>query len=190
MEDLCYRYPVLGKLVFNNLDDQSLYNCQEASRVSSQFVIRERFFWIRVIQKYHKNLSEFKNSWDMIIHRTSADTLKQLAIAVHHFFKRRIRAAKRRNIPLVPIILKDWSPFHIAAESGLMQLCAHVYHKTDDHQLTNKNPANKRNGVTGLHVAAQKGHKEIYQFIMDKVENKNPAAVNGVTPLHLAAQKG
>ena len=76
MEGLCYRFPVLGELVLNNLDKQSLSNCQESSRVISQFLIKERFFWIRIIQKYFENLSEFKRLWEMVISRTSADTLK------------------------------------------------------------------------------------------------------------------
>ena len=179
MEELCCRFPHLGDLVLNNLDEQSLTNCQGASRIISQFVIKERFFWIRIIQRYYKNLSKFKRYWEMIIPRTSADTLKQLAITLHNVCK-----TKRKSGNTL-----QWSPVHIAAETGLISLCTHVYSKSDIHQFENKNPGNK-NGGTALHIAARKGHLEIYQFIMNKVEDKNPAANNGITPLHLAAMKG
>ena len=191
MEELCCRFPVLGQLMFDNLDEESLNNCKEASKVVSQFVINERFFWIRMIRKYYKNLIEFKSSWEMIIHKTSADILKKLAIVVHCFFtKDRLRFAF------------NWSPFHIAAQSGLMQLCRHVYQKSDIHQLENKNPVNKkvctsqhaRNhnycDLTPLHLSAQNGHLHIYRLITDTLEDKNPVNSSGITPLHLSAKQG
>ena len=152
-------------ITMNNIDDQSLSNCQEASRVISQFVIKERFFWIRVIQKNYENLSEFKRYWTLIIHQTSAGILKQFAIALNQFFKKR-----------QCLYADQWSPFHIVADSGLISLCAHVYGKGDIHRFREKNPENS-NGATALHVAAEKGHLEIYQFIMGKVKDKNPASI-------------
>ena len=112
MEELCCRFPHLGDLVLNNLDEQSLTKCQAASRVISQFVIKERFFWIRIMERYYKNLSKFKRYWEMIIPRTSADLLKQLAITAHNVCK------MKRQYGYTPVL--QWSPFHIAAESGLM----------------------------------------------------------------------
>ena len=117
----------------------------------------------------------------MIIPRTSADLLKQLAITAHNVCK------MKRQYGYTPVL--QWSPFHIAAESGLMSLCTHVYCKTDIYRFENRNPGNK-NGGTPLHIAARRGHLEVYQFIMGKVEDKNPAANNGITLLHLAAMKG
>ena len=98
MEELCYRFPVIGELVLNNLDEQSLSNCQEASRVISQFVIKERLFWIRIIQKYYKNLSEFKRYWEMIIHQTSAGILKQLAFSNSGIYK--VAMVKNALLPM------------------------------------------------------------------------------------------
>ena len=161
--------------MLNNLDEQSLSNCKEASRVVSHFVIQERFYWIRIIQKYYKNLCEFKRSWKIVTHRTSTGILKQLAIAVHCFFTTRLRASCH------------WSPFHIAAGSGDMQLCTHVYQKI--HQLENKNPENKK-GWNPLHVAALSGHVDICVLIMHHLENKNPSRFRDYTPLHLSAQNG
>ena len=140
MEELCYRFPVLGKLLLKNLDEQSLSNCQEASRVVNQFVIKERFFWIRIIQKYYKKLREFKRSWNVVIQRTPAGILKQLAIALHHFLKRmQSTYAAQRSL----FHVDQWSPFHVAADSGLMSLCTHVYGNADIYHLEDKNPGNK-----------------------------------------------
>ena len=133
----------------------------------------------------------------MVIQRTPAGILKQLAIALHHFLKRmQSTYAAQRSL----FHVDQWSPFHVAADSGLMSLCTHVYGNADIYQLEDKNPGNK-SGTTALHLAAESGHLEIYQFIMCKVENKNPAkqpvankygAREGSqeTPLHIAARNG
>ena len=39
---------------------------------------------------------------------------------------------------------------------------------------------------TPLHIAAMKGHIEVYKIYMEKVADKNPLS-GGCTPLHLAA---
>ena len=41
-----------------------------------------------------------------------------------------------------------------------------------------------------LHLAARKGHSNVYAFIMEDLEDKNPKRSDGFTPLHLAARNG
>ena len=53
-----------------------------------------------------------------------------------------------------------------------------------------KNPPNYKKGVTPLHCAVTYGKFDICQFIVDNVQDKNPADEIGLTPLHLAAKKG
>ena len=43
--------------------------------------------------------------------------------------------------------------------------------------------------VYALHIAALKGHTEIYKVIMEKVADKNPVN-KGFTPLQIAAKSG
>ena len=44
--------------------------------------------------------------------------------------------------------------------------------------------------MTAFHFAAEKGLMDVCKHIIEKVDNKNPAALNGCTPLHLAADEG
>ena len=59
----------------------------------------------------------------------------------------------------------------------------------------NKNPENN-DGLTPLHLAAQKGHLQICQYIAERItlshkyiHKVNPKTYNGNTPLHFAAKK-
>ena len=61
----------------------------------------------------------------------------------------------------------------------------------DTDSIQEKNPPAGR-GNTPLHEAAEMGHYEICQLILDQesIQEKNPAANDGFTPLHLAATYG
>ena len=43
---------------------------------------------------------------------------------------------------------------------------------------------------TFLHILAEQGNFEMCQFIIKKIQNKNPKALDGQTPLHLSSKKG
>ena len=51
--------------------------------------------------------------------------------------------------------------------------------------VKDKNPARK-DGLTPLHFAAENGHINICDLIINVVDDKNPAAKNGSTPFSLA----
>ena len=55
MENCIRRFPVVGALILNNLDDQTLVKNKETSREISDFINNERFYWNRIIQKYNDN---------------------------------------------------------------------------------------------------------------------------------------
>ena len=53
--------------------------------------------------------------------------------------------------------------------------------------VQDKNPADE-NGWTPLHIAAEQGHHDICQIIIENVETKNPTDENGDTPLKIAIE--
>ena len=55
--------------------------------------------------------------------------------------------------------------------------------------LKNKNPRNHE-GLTPLHIIAQKGNLKIFEFILGCVKDKNPKDSHRRTPLHYAAREG
>ena len=171
----CLRFPEISGNIFKNIDNQSLASCKGISRTTGKFFDEERFYWIRVIQKYWKNLDEFSESWKTVIHQTPIEIVLELANASHQFFQ--FRSSRYEE---------QWSPLHIAANLGLLGLCQFITQRTGE-----INPR-QSDGLhwTALHMAAQAGHLEICLFIMEKLENKNPGDNVGWTPLHSAAQEG
>ena len=43
---------------------------------------------------------------------------------------------------------------------------------------------------TLLHIFAEQGQSEMCQYVIEKMDDKNPSSYGGSTPLHLAAQEG
>ena len=43
---------------------------------------------------------------------------------------------------------------------------------------------------TLLHIFAEQGQSEMCQYVIEKMDDKNPSSYDGSTPLHLAAQEG
>ena len=185
MENILARFPHLGKLVLNNMDNQSLINFKEASRDVSEFMENERFFWIRILKRYGKNLVKFEESWKEATKKTPLEKVKQLVLTVKTFFQ---------AYPLIETLESNQiAPIHIATEQKNVELCKFIYEKT-----TNKNPeatlhlANTSDnkieiykdsqgdngmdkGLTPLHIAAIEGNLDLFKLIFVNALDKNPA---------------
>ena len=73
MESCIVRFPVVGTMILNNLDHQTLVRSKEISKETSEFIKKERFYWIRIIQQYNDN-------WRQTIKKAPIKDLKDLAI--------------------------------------------------------------------------------------------------------------
>ena len=200
MENILKRFPHLGELTLNNLDNKSLINGKKASRDVSKFLENEKFFWIRILKRYHRNFVRFEESWREVIKKPSFEMVKQLAVTVQNFFQ------------LYPVInyleSNQVAPIHIAAAQNNVDLYKFIYEKSK-----NKNPkatlqldcndyeieiakysqSNKylETSLTPIHIAAIKGNLEVFKLIFVNALDRNPATEREkLTPLHLAAQNG
>ena len=55
MEILFRKIPLVRRMILKNLDNQSLTKCIEAKHGFAEFLNNEKFFWIRMINKYTRN---------------------------------------------------------------------------------------------------------------------------------------
>ena len=205
MEDLCQRFPMISRIITNNLDTQSLINFKISNRTISKYLDEERFYWIRIIKRYNQNFAIYSEQWKKVIEKTPVKTVKKLADTVQSFFK-----AKPSRIR------KKWRPLHIAAKMGVLCLSKHIVEKTKDSSSGNslmmaadggsievvqfllettcevnlQNYQDPNKGWTPLHYAADKGHFDICQLLLKHGANLSQQTISGATPLHKAAQKG
>ena len=118
MENLSNRFPHLISNILNKVNDQSLFHCKESSRKMNNFIVSEKFFWLRIIQKYRGNFVEFNESWNKTIKKSSIDFLMKLSQATDRFFTKRSSRFE-----------SQWHPLFIVADQGHLQLFKSIFEK-------------------------------------------------------------
>jgi hypothetical protein len=57
-------------MIFENVNDESLVKFKETSREMSEFLVKDRFYWLRILKKYNQIFDEFSKAWKMFIGKT------------------------------------------------------------------------------------------------------------------------
>ena len=172
------RFPHLVTNIFKELDDQTLATCRNVSGLFCDHLESDKFYWVRRIQRYKKNVGTTYPQWNNVLKNTSVELVKELAVSTQQFFK---DDATRTDL--------HWSPLQVVAEQGNLELCKYILEKTKNTKSCIQNNV----GVYYTHpllMAAKKGHVEIVKFLLDISKEKNPSDVDGMTPFHFAAKSG
>ena len=114
MEEIFKRFPDMGKLIFKNLDNQSLAKSKEISQNFNEFIKHERFFWLRIIRNYTDNFEGHEESWIQVINKTPIQVIKQLIIEMEKCNK---------------VNHSKWEPLNIAIEAVNFDLCKYILGK-------------------------------------------------------------
>ena len=135
MENLCLRIPMLGKKILNLVSNETLVNVKEASRINNFFLENERFYWLRIINRYNCLMGELRQLWREVVSRTPTDLIKELAVAV--FLFPQIMKMKYQNQTFSPlefiqkIGINYWHPVYVVTTCGCsLHLCNHVMQRT------------------------------------------------------------
>ena len=201
-EIFCLRFPEIAESIFENVDNQSLVNCLEASRDFEHFLRSQsqKLYLKRKIQKIVEAHDEFSEMWKTVLKNVSTETIIHLEFAVSKFYEdiwfplrftifkfcHMIGAELVPDYPTWPICL---SPLHIAAAIGDAHLWKNLSEKCDE-----KNPKNELDS-TPLHFAALEGHLNVCKTIVEYSGQADSGAQNSKdcddrTPLHWAAKGG
>ena len=175
----CNRFPVIADMIFKNLDDESLSTCKMASRNINSFIKDERFFWLRQIGRYNKHFQEFQMTWNKTLKQTPTLILMEIAKVINLGYVKQLDSDPEDMYHHF-----NWSPLHVAAGSGSLELCEYILEKRKNSIQTG------RQKVSAMHLAALKGHLEIVKFLIENQFDKNAEDVKGNTPLHFAAMNG
>ena len=133
LEDICRRFPLVGKQICNNLDDESLINFKEADRNNYRFLEQERFFWVRNIRAYHSIMGDHREVWNRIVFRNPLETIREFALTVHRFcqlMKNHYRNETLCGFAFVRKILREYHPFYIAFICQHWPFCEYIIQLT------------------------------------------------------------
>ena len=182
MDIIIQRFPTLAVNILKNLDNQSLVKFKKANRDTFQFIIGERFYWIRILKEYNEHFETSKKSWKMAISKTPAEFIKKLAVAVMTFFKTMSKTFMKIHFSPEKYQL---TPLLIAAFDGEISFFKQIKEKTFD-----PNKISTQSETSAIHLAAYRGHIEICQHLLQDSKNENHCGKFGTTPLHFAALAG
>ena len=184
MQNLISRFPHLIEEIFGLLDYQTLANCSEVNENWYNTVTSQRLCWTQMISKYTNTKEEYHKQWMKATDKTPFDILKRLAELVRVENDPRLAVWDFGHFKHEP----ELSLFHILVSEGDIDLFKYVARNVGyTHMFGTKNSRCDGYHYTPLHEAASIGNFDICKFIIDQVDDKNPANDNGYTPFHMAA---
>ena len=178
MDRFILRFPDVARDIFKELNNESLTTCRSASRLWCDYLYNQKFWWVRMIQRYRKNMGNAYQQWKKVFKNTPVEFVKEISVSTQQFFTSSFLHFDKSRTEF------HWSPLHIAAGQGNLDLCKYIFEK-----IKNAQPRIQYKW-TALHVATKLGHEEVCKFLIDNSEDKNPSAPNGMTPFHYAADRG
>ena len=66
-EDICLRFPYIGEIILKHLDDKSLSNLKLSCKSICAFIQYQKWFWIRIIQRYIGRIKDVDETWHTAI---------------------------------------------------------------------------------------------------------------------------
>ena len=181
MEKLCQRFPLISQKIINQVDNETLTNFKDGGRYTNYFLKNERFYWIRIIKRYNCLTGDLQEVWKKVVSKTPVEIVKELAVEVHRFY---LTMSRRL----------EWHPLFIGAASGSLNLCNHIIQKAGvvkDPMLLAQDVFGYRK-MTPLIKAADTGDMNVFKFLLEKAEDKNPVILthSNYTLLHKLAEQG
>ena len=190
MQNLLSRFPQLFEEICGLLDYQTLAKCTEVNERWYNTVTNQRMYWIQMITKYTNSNKECHKQWIKATDKTPIDILKRLAGLAREHCKYEPRCQYWHMMQREDENEPELSLFHILVSEGDIDLFKYFARKVGYKHMfgTKKSRWGTKKEYTPLHEAASRGNFEICKFIIDQVEDKNPANETGHTPFHIAAK--
>ena len=85
MKEFCQRFPLMAQKILNHVDNETLINFKTAGRNNDNFLRKERFYWMKIIQMYNFLIGDLHEVWKKVVRKTPVEIIKELVVAVHQF---------------------------------------------------------------------------------------------------------
>ena len=194
MENQVTRFPPVAVKIFDFLDFRSLAKSREVCKLWKIFIERSKFFWVKFIKellKHSKQSEEIQRQWKRVLFMANIKQIIGIAVTLQSSM-----CIVFRGI-LVP---EDYSPLPVLAKlKDSVNLYKDLCKKISNDKI---NPTTNYfvSNQTCLHTAAYYNNVDLFGFIIENVNEKNPAVKPYIympqekdseqTPLHLAAAAG
>ena len=142
LEEMMLRFPHIVRDIFKKVDNKSLTNFRNVSRVYCDFIDYEFFHSVRKIQG-RERMTEFQQQWDKVLKNIPTQVRKE----IFGTFEKKFQYDWYRKKLL-------WSPLYIAVETCQHELCKFMIERIKD-----ANPMRK-DGITEIHMATFAGLHE------------------------------
>ena len=185
MENICLRFPHIAKKVLQNVDNRTLVNFRNCSKETVYFINGEKFYLFQILQQFwlivdsqehgYQMSGSFPEYWKKILKNTPLENVEKI-----------VRASIKFSTTFSNQRIIDWSPFHLAASFGNLELYKWMEEKCRELPLIES----FEHMNSPVHMSADNGSLEIIKYLLKKLVNKNPRNKKGATPLHFAARNG
>ena len=103
IDGIILRFPVVAQGIFKELNNETLTTCRNVSRLWCDYLDNQKFCWVRMIQKYRKNMKNTYHQWKKVFKHTPVAIVKEISVSTQQFFK-----------DVTSRIKFQWSPLHMA----------------------------------------------------------------------------
>ena len=193
MEKQVTRFPHVAVKIFDYLDIRSLAKSREVCKLWKTFIEGSKFSWIKFIEGFlnlSKQSEEIKRQWKRVL---LMGNIKQIA-NIAYTLQAKVAYYDPTYYGFTRKLVQDnFSPLFLLAE---MKDSVNLYKdlcKTIPNDKINSIPSYSSSGLTCLHNALLSNQVDLFTFIIENVNEKNPRAQGryyDATPLHMAAEKG
>ena len=216
LEEIFWRFPHIGELMIEQLDNQSLTKTREVNKWWQRFVDNEKCLYIRKIQEHIyisnesvrkklrketiqslKELESFSHKINIFSNYFSGPaTIKERRNEVFHRLTFEIKDNINNAMLLAKIMLenmKDKNPWNMSGNTALHAAATWgnlpIFKMILDYS-ENISPRHEFIRRTPLHIAAEQGHYEMCEFIIEHTQDLNSKTFLGKTPFDLAEEEG
>ena len=214
MEEVLLRFCLIGKKIFEELDNGSLTKCREVNESWGSFIDVEKIVPFRII----KSLTNVPDTYlKKNFGKVDLDSVTELVKNIQHvysevhseqlnfsvrseprfdrlFYIEREKDGKKLKTIRQPIIdeltLINTKPVPIELDENLLANLniGKLFLNYPGWDVSESHPMNPSNGFgeTALHFAAKNGYLNVCKLIAENIEEKNPQDYWGKTPFQMA----
>ena len=116
IDSFILRFPDVAQDIFKELNNESLTMCRSVNMLWCDYLYNQKFWWVRTIQRYRKNMRNAYQQWKKGFKNTPVEFVKEISVSTQQFLTSSFLHFDKSRIEF------HWSPLHIAAGQGNLDL--------------------------------------------------------------------